>query len=54
VITDGVTTEEIANQLFLSQASIKRSVHLTFEKLGVRNRSEAVSEAYKRIELKTG
>ena len=48
MIADGVTTKEIANQLFLSQASIKRSVRLTFEKLGVRNRSEAVSEAYKR------
>jgi len=48
MIADGVTTEEIANQLFLSQASVKRSVRLTFEKLGVRNRSEAVSEAYKR------
>jgi len=48
LIADGATTEEIANQLFLSQASIKRSVRLIFEKLGVRNRSEAVSEAYKR------
>jgi len=48
LIADGVTTEEIAGQLFLSQASVKRSVRLIFEKLGVRNRSEAVSEAYKR------
>ena len=48
MIADGVTTEEIANQLFLSQASVKRSVRLILEKLGVRNRSEAVSEAYKR------
>ncbi len=48
MIAEGVTTKEIANQLFLSQASIKRSVRLTLEKLGVRNRSEAVSEAYKR------
>jgi len=48
MIADGITTEEIANQLFLSQASVKRSVRLIFEKLGVRNRSEAVSEAYKR------
>ena len=48
MIADGVTTEEIANQLFLSQASIKRSVRNIFEKLGVRNRSEAVSEVYKR------
>ena len=48
MIADGVITKEIANQLFLSQASVKRSVRLTFEKLGVRNRSEAVSEGYKR------
>jgi DNA-binding NarL/FixJ family response regulator len=48
LIADGVTTEEIANQLFLSQASIKRSVGLIFQKLGARNRSEAVSEGYKR------
>jgi len=47
MIADGITTEEIANQLFLSQASVKRSVRSIFEKLGVRNRSEAVSEAYK-------
>ena len=48
LIANGATTEEIASQLFLSQASVKRSVHLILEKLGVRNRSEAVSEAYKR------
>jgi len=48
LIADGVTTKKIANQLFLSEASVKRSVHLIFEKLGVHNRSEAVSEAYKR------
>lgn len=48
LIADGVTTEEMAKELFLSEASIKRSVRLIFEKLGVRNRSEAVSEAYKR------
>ncbi len=48
LIADGVTTKELANQLFLSEASIKRSVSLIFDKLGVRNRSEAVSEAYKR------
>ncbi len=48
LIADGATTKEIADQLFLSQASVKRSIGLVFEKLGVRNRSEAVSEAYKR------
>ena len=48
LIAQGVATRDIADQLFLSQASIKRSVNRIFEKLGVRNRSEAVSEAYKR------
>ena len=48
LIADGITTKEIANQLFLSEASVKRSVRLIFEKLDVRNRSEAVAEAYKR------
>jgi len=48
LIADGVTTKETANQLFLSEASVKRSVRLIFEKLDVHNRSEAVSEAYKR------
>jgi DNA-binding NarL/FixJ family response regulator len=53
LIADGITTSEIADQLFLSQASIKRSISIIFEKLGVRNRSEAVSEAYKRKLVKT-
>jgi len=48
LIADGVATKEIASQLFLSLSSVKRSVRLIFEKLDVRNRSEAVSEAYKR------
>lgn len=48
LIASGVTTRELAAQLFLSQASVKRSVGIIFEKMGVRNRSEAVAEAYKR------
>lgn len=48
LIANGATTGEIAKQLFLSEASVKRIIRLIFEKLGVRNRSEAVSEAYKR------
>ncbi|MFC1899493.1 response regulator [Chloroflexota bacterium] len=48
MIADGLTTKEIAVQLFLSPASIKRSVSLTLDKLKVHNRSEAVAEAYKR------
>ncbi len=48
LIAEGVTTKEIAEQLFLSQASVKRSVRIIFEKLNAHNRSGAVSEAYKR------
>ncbi|MEK7353532.1 MAG: response regulator transcription factor [Chloroflexota bacterium] len=48
LIASGVTTKEAAKQLFLSEASVKRILRLMFEKLGVRNRSEAISEAYKR------
>ena len=48
LIADGITTREIASQLFFSQAAVKRSVGLILDKLGVRNRSEAVAEAYKR------
>jgi two-component system, NarL family, response regulator LiaR len=48
LVADGATTEELAQKMFLSEASVKRGIHLIFEKLNVRNRSEAVSEAYKR------
>jgi DNA-binding NarL/FixJ family response regulator len=48
LIADGVTTDGITHQTFLSEASVKRSVRFIFEKLGVHNRSEAVAEAYKR------
>lgn len=48
LIAEGIKTKDIAIQLFLSEASVKRSVRTIFEKLGVSNRSEAVSEAYKK------
>ena len=48
LIANGVNTREVAKQLFLSEATVKRSLRQVFEKLGVRNRSEAISEAYKR------
>lgn len=48
LIADGITTKGIATQLFLSEASVKRSVRLILDKLDVHNRSEAVSVAYKR------
>ena len=48
LIANGATTSEIAEQLFLSDTTVKRSVRNIFDKLGVHNRSEAISEAYKR------
>ena len=48
LIANGVTNKEIASELFLSPASVKRSVRNIFEILDDCNRSQAVSEAYKR------
>ena len=48
LLAEGATTKELASQLFLSPASIKRSIKLIFEKLDVRKRYEAVAEACKR------
>ena len=48
LIADGATTREIGEQLFLSETTVKRDVQHIFDKLDVRNRSEAVAEAYKR------
>ncbi len=48
LVASGARTTAIAEQLSLSQSSVKRSVAVVFEKLGVHNRSEAVSEAHKR------
>jgi DNA-binding NarL/FixJ family response regulator len=48
MIANGNNTEQIRAQLFLSDATVKRDVRAIFDKLNVRNRSEAVAEAYKR------
>jgi len=48
LIANGATTKEIGAQLFLSEATVKRDVQRIFDKLGARNRSEAVAEACKR------
>ena len=47
LVASGARTHAISEQLFLSESSVKRSVAVIFEKLGVHNRSEAVSEAHK-------
>ncbi len=48
LIANGATTKEIGAQLFLSEATVKRDVQRIFDKLGARNRSEAVAEACRR------
>jgi DNA-binding NarL/FixJ family response regulator len=48
LVACGATNKEIAAQLFLSETTVKRGVGRIFDKLGVKDRAEAVSEAYKR------
>ena len=48
LIASGATTREIGAQLFLSEVTVKRDVQRILDKLGARNRPQAVAEACKR------
>ena len=48
MIANGNSTQQIKTELFLSDSTVKRDVRSIFDKLDVRNRSEAVAEAYRR------
>jgi DNA-binding NarL/FixJ family response regulator len=48
LIAEGANNREVAAKLFVSEATIKTHLMHVFEKLGVRDRAAAVSEAYKR------
>ncbi len=48
LIADGVNGKEIGNRLFISESTIKREIRYIFDKLGVNDRSHAVSQALKR------
>jgi DNA-binding NarL/FixJ family response regulator len=48
LIADGTTNREAARKLFVSEATIKTHLLHIYDKLGVRDRAAAVSEAYKR------
>jgi len=48
LIAGGVTNKEIASQLFLSETTVKRGVSHILDKLGAKDRAEAVAKAYGR------
>jgi DNA-binding NarL/FixJ family response regulator len=48
LIAAGTTNREAARRLFVSEATIKTHLLHIYDKLGVRDRAAAVSEAYKR------
>lgn len=48
LISDGVSSKEIGEQLFISPSTVKREIRHIFDKLGVSDRSHAVSQAIKR------
>jgi len=48
LVASGGTNRDIASQMFLSESTIKREIRSIFDKLGVKHRSEAVSQAYKK------
>jgi DNA-binding NarL/FixJ family response regulator len=48
LIADGATNREAASRLFVSEATIKTHLLHIYDKLGVRDRAGAVTEAYKR------
>jgi DNA-binding NarL/FixJ family response regulator len=48
LVAAGITNKEIAARLYLSEATIKRETNNIFSRLGVLDRTQAVSEGYKR------
>lgn len=48
LVSSGAPSREIALEMAISETTVKRTLRRAFEKLGARNRSEAVAEAIKR------
>lgn len=48
LIAEGVSGKDIGSQLFISTSTVKREIRNIFDKLGVNDRAQAVSEAMKR------
>jgi len=47
LIADGLSNQEIANRLFVSEATVKTHINRAFAKTGVRDRAQAVTYAYR-------
>lgn len=48
LIADGVTTQDMAQELYLSERTVKRKIQDVLNKLDAANRAQAVAEAFKR------
>lgn len=48
LISEGISGNDIGNHLFISTSTVKREIRNIFDKLGVNDRAQAVSEAMKR------
>ncbi len=48
LVANGASSKDVAQQLAMSEATVKRTFQLIFDKLGARNRSEAVAGAIRR------
>ena len=48
MVSKGDSTKEIADQLFMSPATVKRELRAIFDRLGVSNRAHAVAQAQQR------
>ena len=47
LVAEGLTNAEIAERLFLSEGTVRKYVHVTYEKLGLRTRAQVVAWAWR-------